>query len=490
MKKEGTSLIQLLKSLSRKELRKLDKFLRSPYFTEGKNISSGIIYRYFEILRKYHPHFEDQELSDEKIYSRLYPDGTSSVNIIRKLNSDLLHLAEKFLSQQEFERNENELRQNLLLQLSGRKVEKVFNRRFNEMLKYLETLDKDEEYFYEIYNTWNNYWTNYFLSKSVYKLEESVKHRNNFFIYVVLASLRIYLVESSLLSGFTKMQEEKSEFYLYNEILNHVKENYSNYEEVPQILIHYNLIKMIKSKEESYYYNLKVLKSSYFDILTNADKYNLFIMMTNFCQYMIFHNDFKFRRERFLLDKEFLQTHLIDWLGGIHFFQFLSITKNAIKLREFKWVEKTIEELSQKIESKYRDFAVNFVKALIYFERKSYNKALELLAKLTIEYSHEKQYIRNLMLQIYYETGEDETALSLIDTGRHFIHRDKHLNEEAKKNSLNFIRFTEKLIKARVKLQPDLFFTLKKEISANSSVENKDWLLEKIEEILKAENPK
>ncbi|MCI0449787.1 MAG: hypothetical protein L0Y79_08390 [Chlorobi bacterium] len=480
-----TSLIQLLKSLSHVEMRKLDKFLRSPYFMEGKNISSGIIYKYFEILKRHHPHFNDKEISDEKIYSRLYSKGKNNVKIMRKLNSDLLKLIENFLSHMEFEKNGTEFRQNLLHQLADRKIEKIFNRRFNEMLKYLETLDKDEDYFYEVYNTWNNYWTNYFLSKIVYKLEESLKHINSFFIYVIIGSLSIYLWGLSYFSNFLRIANVEHEFYLYSEILNHVKKNYSKYKDIPQILIHYNLICLIVYKQEEYFYELKSLKNKYISSLSNKDRYNLFIMMSNYCQLMISHQYAKYREERFDLDNEFLQSNLISWVGGLHFFHFLSILKNAIKLRKFNWAGKKIETLRYQIEPKYRDFAINYVNSLIFFEKKEYNKSLELLGALKTEYSHQKQHVCNLMLQIYFENGEDETAFSLIDTSRHFIHRDKHLTKNFKESSLSFLKFTEKLIKLRGKPSVETTEMLKKEMAKQPGMENKDWLVEKADELLK-----
>ena len=476
-----TAVIQALKTISKEELKKLDKFLRSPYFTEGKNISSKILYRYFEILKQHYPRFANKELSDKIVFLKLYPSGKANVKIIRKLNSDLLKLIESFLAQQEYEKKETEFRQNVLHQLAERKIEKVFHRRFGEMLVHLETLEKDEDYFYETYSAWNNYWSQYFLSKSVYKLEDSIKHINSFFIYVVLGSLRIYLWGLSFLSGFLKIPNVQYEFYLYEEVVNHVEQNYKTYKDIPQILVHFNLIKMITTRDEKYYYSLQDLKNRYFDKFTNTDKCNIFVMMTNFCQRMISQGSLKYRNERFLLDKEFLMTGLVDWLGGIHFFQFLSITKNALKLRKFNWVEKTVDEFNPRIEPRYRTFAVNYIKALIHFEKKNYDKSLELLSKLKIEYSHQKQYTRNLMLQIHFEKGDDETSLSLIDTSRHFIHRDKHLDVETKKNSLNFLGYTEKLIKGRDVLSAYLLLKIKNEVENQPGVENKGWLLEKIE---------
>jgi len=477
-----TSLIQLLKSLTPEELRKLDKFLRSPYFTEGRNLSSRITYRYFETLRKYHPHFKDEELSPEKLYLKLYHAGNGNVKIMRKLNSDLLGLIEKFLSLEQYEIDGSERRHNLLLQLSGRRIEKVFKRRFDETLKYLETIDKDDVY----YNTLYKIWTvnkNYLLHRRYYKLVEVAEKDENFFKFAILVALGIYLQRLSL-SGYSPHMRKLP---FYEEILSHIQSNYNMYKEIPSILIYYNLIKMFESRREEYYFELKKLKSCYLNTLSFIYKYNLYVMMRNFCKdVMISSGRFSYREEIFKLDSEFLKTNFIAFIamvGEINTSHFIEIAKNAIKLNKFSWAEKFVREFNSKIDPRDKDDAVNYLKALAYFQQKNYNNALELIAKVKGDNSQQKQHIRDLILQIHYEMGADDMVLSFIDTSRHFIRRDKHLNEEQKKDLSTFLGFTEKLIKLKYKPSMDNAVMLKKEISNHPSIE-KEWLLEKADDII------
>jgi hypothetical protein len=87
------------------------------------------------------------------------------------------------------------------------------------------------------------------------------------------------------------------------------------------------------------------------------------------------------------------------------------------------------------------------------------------------------------MMQIYYETQNDESLRSLIDTSRHFLYNDKYLSETGKENSLNFIKFTEQLLHAREKPGDNIMFKLKKNVNSTVNVQNKDWIIEKIEEL-------
>lgn len=473
------NLITLLKSFSKGEIKEFDKFLRSPYFTEGKNIRSKILYDYFCLLKNYYPKFLNENLTNEAMFEKLYQGKKYNDVLMRRLNSDLTKLTERFLSQVEFEKNEVKVRASLLQQVSDRKLEKHFIKKFNEMLNFLSKLEKDEDYFFETYNTWKNYWNFNFSSKNVYKLEDSIKNVNSYFNYATLVSLRIYLWALSV----SNMINLKNEMYLFDEILRHVKNNYKRYYEIPQILFYYNLIMLMTNKDERFFEELKHLKERYYNILSSLDKFNMFIMMANYCNEMIFDGKFIYRKERFILDNECFSNGLFEVAGGIHIFQFISAAKNAIKLGEYSWTEKICSDFIDRVVPSDKEFCINYVKADICLAKKKYELALQYLSKLNPEHSNTKQYIRNLMISIYYEMNEDNAVLSLVDTSKHFIHNDKYISSLIKERFLNFVKLTEQLIKTRENPEQYPVFQLIKKLNASLNVQDKDWLLEKINEI-------
>jgi outer membrane PBP1 activator LpoA protein len=238
------------------------------------------------------------------------------------------------------------------------------------------------------------------------------------------------------------------------------------------------------TKENKYFEILKNLSKKNIGKLSSLDKVNMFTMMINFCHDMINSGKLGYRAERFLLDKEYLSNKLFESYG-LHISLFIAIAKNALRLKEFKWAEDFHKSFANKIESSAREFALNYIKAEMFFAKKQYGKALESLSKLKIEQSNQKQYTRNLMLQIYYETRNWEAARSIIDTSRHFLHNDKYLSEVGKENSLNFVKFTEMLLRASEKPDGNFIYNIKREINSSINAQNKDWLLEKIEELSK-----
>jgi hypothetical protein len=205
--------------------------------------------------------------------------------------------------------------------------------------------------------------------------------------------------------------------------------------------------------------------------------------MTNFAYDMIISGKFQYRKERFELDKECLSFKLYKATGGLHAYNFLSMAKNANRLGEYKWSERLCKDYADTIVPSGKEFAVKYVNADIYFAKKEYDKALELLSKFKFELVNEKQLTRNLRVMIYYEMHEDNSALSIIDTSKHFLHNDKQLSTNLKENYSNFIKFAGGLIKARESMKPKVIFQLEKSIDTAGNTHNKDWLLEKIEEL-------
>src|SRR5438034_704455 len=88
-----TNLIQLLKTLNKNEFKEFEKFVKSPFYNEGRNYEN-----FFQILKKNYPDFDQDSITKEKIFNQLYPGKPYNDEIIRKIISNLLKLAKQYLS--------------------------------------------------------------------------------------------------------------------------------------------------------------------------------------------------------------------------------------------------------------------------------------------------------------------------------------------------------------------------------------------------------
>ena len=111
-----------------------------------------------------------------------------------------------------------------------------------------------------------------------------------------------------------------------------------------------------------------------------------------------------------------------------------------------------------------------------------YEDALSHLSNVRFKYEALKRFVKNLMLKIYYELNYIEEALSLIDTYKHYISKNKKISDVSRIPNNNFLMFYKDLL--RFKIKPDEFdlFMLKKRIEEAGNVSSKDWLLKKLDE--------
>jgi hypothetical protein len=162
---------------------------------------------------------------------------------------------------------------------------------------------------------------------------------------------------------------------------------------------------------------------------------------------------------------------------------FRNIIINALKLGEYDWTERFIKQYFPKLPAGSRENMYNFSYSLLNFEKKNFEDALNYITKVKYDTFVFKFDIKVLMLKIYHELNYTEQEISMLDTFRHFIIENASISEFIKYIHLNFIRFLHEIIKVKngnKEINPN---RLKKEI-INSSVRNKEWLLEKTAELV------
>jgi len=474
-----SDLISLLKTFSKNEIKEFDKFLRSPYFTEGKNIRHKILYTYFCKLKKFYPEFSSSECSKEYIYNLLYPGKIYDDNKFRKLNSDLTSLAENFLVQLELEKDGFKKREYLLNNLSPRKLDKLFLKKADECRKFLEA---DNLNLYYNFNLQlldilvNNFCIYRQELLSRYSLK---KEADNFFLYFLSRSLEIYrnmTIDEELINL-------KYKPLFMNEVLDYLKQNPSLLDDNPLIAIHYYELMINISSDEQNYINLKSLKNKYEGRLDIFGKYNIYINLSAFCFKKIRNGYAGYRKELMNTDIEMMNKEILISSDFISYSYLISAVRNAARIKEFEKAEKFIEVYCEKLDPRHKEFAVNVARAEIFYEQKKYNMALDCLTKINIEYSREKQAVKNMIIKIYYETGSFENALSIIDSSRHILLKDKQIPEARKLSASNFLKFAAQAV--NLKLNPDESRAkqVKNEIEKTGFFANKDWLLEKIKEL-------
>ena len=474
-----SNLIDLLKTFSSEEIKKLEEFIVSPYFNNSERVI-----KLFKIIRKYHPEFVNINLSKIKIYNKLFPGKKYQDNTLRVLIHYLSSLIERYFAISRFEKNKAEYGLYLSGELFNRRMYKMYERVYNQSIKLLEKTEiKNDDHYYYKYKFESENFTSISTSNSgIYERFLDKVNINN-----ITDELTYYYLSKCLKSYNMILNLERS----YNKIFNtesfkelYAKIDISLYSNVPVIEIYYYLIKLqLKIENESYFYKVKDLLRLNKNSLDILEVTNIYINLGNYCIRNVQMGKKNFRKERFIIYKEEIkdETYLIN--GYMSPKYYVNAVNAGLQINEYKWVRDFINKFKSTIQKENRDNLFYYCSALYHFYIREFEQCLETLSKVIYEDSYLNLQIRTLQLMTHYEMEHEESLYSSLDSFRHFIKNNKLIPAEQKNIFSTFITFLNKIIKHSSDSGSYDFKKLKNDLIKERAT-NKEWLLRKIEDLI------
>ncbi|MBK8550215.1 MAG: hypothetical protein IPL53_03820 [Ignavibacteria bacterium] len=90
---QNTKLIQLIKTFSVSEFREFKDFVRSPVFNKNKKILT-----LFDLIKDHYPKFDNESLTDDNVFKKMFPGETYDYFKIKNIISDLFSLGKEYLA--------------------------------------------------------------------------------------------------------------------------------------------------------------------------------------------------------------------------------------------------------------------------------------------------------------------------------------------------------------------------------------------------------
>lgn len=467
-------IVRVIQTFSTVEINRLDKFIHSPYF----NVNPLIV-EFFDLIVNSLKVQTLEEWSREDVRKQLSHEAHLSDARFRKLCSDLLKLVEEFLAIEQFKQNPLHEASYLMEAISKRNMEPLYN----SVLKSARRLSERQSeisasYYYYQYEIEKNHFN---MLKSEMKrdtrlnLEQIAK---NLDLFYMAEKLRYY---STALSQKYVVTQEYNLLFM-DEILTHLKSH--KYEDTPQITLNLAVLKVYKYQDNNeYYYQLKNEMFKNIDKFPQLEARDIFYAALNFCIQKINMADQNFLKEAFDLYEHALQKDYLYINGELTPWTFKNIVVLALRLKEYQWVEKFIKEYCVYLNPEHRENAVTFNLAKYYYHIKDYEKVLELLREVEFDDISYALGSKATLLATYYDLDEIDALFSFLSSFRVFLNRKKNqLPDFRRKNYLNLIKFTQKLISINPGNR-EAVAKLRKEIEASKNVADINWLREKIAEL-------
>jgi hypothetical protein len=472
---ENSKLISLLKLFSQKEFKEFGRFVYSPFFNRLNNIK-----KFYEAIKPFHPDFPAKNVIKEKIYAFIFPGENFNYWKFKNLTSDMLDNAENFLAFKRFREDKFAVKKYLLDELTSKGDTKEFEKNLKEIEKELLTgMIKGENNYYNKYQAELAKGSFQFYKKDFLKENNLREITDNFLNYALIRILKLYtyMINEELVfkSGNTKL-------VLINEIIDHIKQY--TYSDTPAIRIYYLILMLTMKNGDGYYYELKEFKSKNKKNLSADETYNIDTVLRNFCTKMVLQGNKLFLKEYFEMLKVEIFDNLDNMGNFISHFRFMNAVITATRLNEINWAEEFITQYGEYLDPMYKNETINLTTAILFFAKKQFEPALIEIQKINFDDCHHKMHLRNLTLQIYYELGYYESAISLIDSYRHFLRRESSLSDFYRDYNENFVKYFSDILKINMgdsNIHADEF---RHNLENASEFANKDWIMNKIDTII------
>jgi len=473
-----TSLLEILRTLSKDELKKFDEFVHSPYF----NKKSPVIKLWNEI-KKYSQDFDDVNLDRKIIWTSLFPGKPFNYGVMKNLIFDLQALSERFIEIEYYSSNEFDRMLNRSEAFISKKLVQRFNKEVRNFFEEFEKKEISVINFYYKYIFERNYQSHLHLFQ---------KHKSEDF--AVTSGMNESLIQFFLSAFFNSNYNSVSADELYKkpldrEIIRSVIDFFENSPLKNDIYISmsYHVFKLaLNPEEDSSYLKLKTLLTENKKKLSSSLLYNFNLSMINFCNSQILRGKPEYVRDQFEIFKYMIESGNYSFDPDvIDSYMFVNIVSVSSRLGEFHWAIDFMEKFKDKLLPGSREKQLCLAQILFHINKEEYAQALEMLSKIKVTSAIDKIFVKRFQMIIYYELKYFDQLFSLLDSSKHFLSNEKSISEIVKKNFSNFIKFTNRLAEIstdtkQIKLDLSL---LKKQIS-ESEVSNKLWFLEKADEQL------
>ncbi len=468
----NNKLFSILSRFSKIELNRFKKYLLSPYFNKNETLIQLFYQIEKRLLSKKEVNYDKEKIWTIILGKEKYDDVR-----FRKFNSDLLKLVEGFLAQEIYERNPLHQASYLIEAVGDKKLDKLYNSTMSTARRLSERqLYKPATYYFYQYLIERNYYelTDFDLNRgSVTNVDKII---NNLDYFYLAEKLRYYC---ETLSRRNVISYEY-EIIFIDEIVQHIKQY--GYDDLPPVAIYYQMfLTQTDPENEEHYYKLKDLLNKHWQMFPIEETKSMYTNCINYCIKKINVGNLNFHDEFLNINENLLERGIIGQ-GELSPWRFKNIITVALKRGNYNWTAEFIHNYISKIPDSYRENALSFNLAQLYFYQKNYDKVIEMLRNVEYEDFTYNLNSKQYLLRTYYEIDEIEPLYSLLDSFRVYLKRNNKLANDRKKRYLNLISFTKRLTKV-MPGENKVLEKIKFDLSNINGVVNEKWLREKIAEL-------
>ncbi len=471
----NSKLTDIYRSLTSKELKYLEDFLRSPFHNKNTDVI-----RLGDYIINQAPIYNPQKLEREVVFKNIFSTAKYDDLKLRHTMSNLLKVVEDFLSYLSYTEKAEDAKLFLLKAYRKKNLGKHFNQVHQSLSEYINQ-NKSNAFSF----LYNEFLLEEELGKQITNENNRDKDPN---LQQVSDKLDAFYIGNKLktyglILNQQRISNKEYDVSFINEILERVKTG--KYENIPIISVYYNIIYTILDGEnESYFEKLKELLSGENLNFSIDELKDIYAFVRNYCiRKLNKGGNEKFKMELFEVYEKELKIGTLLNDDQLSPWTYKNIIALALNIGKHSWAETFINDYKSFLNNEHRENNYTYNLAKLNFAKGEYKKVVSLLRNVDYTDIFLNIDSKTILLKTYYELKDMFPLTSLFDSFSAFLKRKTSIGYH-KVGYSNLIVFTKRLVGYEYDMDKGKIKKLIDDIKATSQLMDKQWILEKAEKSL------
>ncbi len=461
-------LTEIVRSLDKKEVREINKWLQSPAHNQRQDVV-----RLFDFLVKNLPN-GDESAEKAKAWKAVFPTQPYDDAYLRQVMYFLLKAIEEYLVFMEISKDRVQYQLALSRIYRERKLEKAYKQAYRSGRENLEGQSLRDNYYLFNKFLYEKDYSQLVIKNAAANLQETSDALENWFLAEKLHIALAMLAHRSVYK--TATYEEG----LFEDILAFTHKK--NLSEIPAIAAHYfAYMTTITPSEERYFDDFeRIILEGDDGIFKKAEMLDLYRIALNYCTSKVNQGNLDYSRRALQFYRKGVENGVLLENNVITRYTFGNAVAFALKIGDFEWADQFIEKFQHHLDEKERNSIVNFNQSRVYFEKGDYSRAQQLLTQFEYDDMLFNIIAKTMLLKIYFETDEFDAFESLLESLRTYLQRKEALDATRKASYKNMISLMKKLLQVNIfsRAQKETFREL---VQKTNPLAERDWFMKQLD---------
>ncbi len=467
-----------LSGLSKRDYRRFEDFVGSPMVTQHAET--------LQLLGGLSAYYPDFEVSDEELFAKSFPNKHYKNARLRVLRTYLLDHFREFVIWTELQERDD-LKKRLLISGMDRRG---LRNRGRKMLDQAWREHGDDR---------RVNLDRYFHALKLRELEVDLSIKEGeqnpkVVMEEFLEELDTYYLTSRLrvLCGICNLSQVRSSGEGQGDIYQMTLQlsDQLNLDNRPLVDLYSHLLRLLLGEDtENQFLQLREIVREHGPWLERVEQQNVYGLLINHCLFSSSRGKAGYLETAFEVYQEVVALGLLWGEDAFTAQNYKILISIGVRLGNISWTRNFLEETFEKLPVKWRDDLYHYGCAYLDFAKGAYKEAKRHLLQVEFHDWYYRTSHQNLLMRIYYETNDFESFDSLAQSFQRYLNRSTDISDGLKASLVNLIRFCRKLFDLREKKGEEKGrLALAHEVEGCPHLQNRDWVLAKIQELTPGED--